>query len=145
MIIKSLAFSVMMAGSAVAGPDRVSLSLGSSHVNLGDGWEEVNPGAFLTWERDRVNYSVGAFRNSHGKGAIAAFVGYDVIQSGDFEAGLFIGAALYPGDGRYYDVHVGDLIPMGGIQVQYKNTFVQYMPTNADAGVMTFGLTWELN
>ena len=60
--------------------------------------------------------------------------------------GLFAGAAYYPDDGLRVSVHLGDLVPLGGVQAIWGPAFVQFNPQDggeADA-VVTFGLTVPL-
>ncbi len=60
-----LSLSLCLFATALeAGPDRFSILLGSKHIG-GTGFNEVNPGFFVTWERERSSLSVGAFMNSY--------------------------------------------------------------------------------
>lgn len=126
--------AVMQASSAVAGPDRVSILMGSYHVDAKLDFNQSNPGVFLTWENPKVSYSVGVYDNSFNKTSVAVTAAIPVIRGGDFEASLFAGLALYPEDGRMFAVHVGDLVPIGGVQMRYKNVFMQVIPSD---GAMT--------
>lgn len=55
-----------MAAAAFAGPDRVSILIGSRHYPSGN-YEELNPGVFVGWYDNRGNdWTVGAYRNSYG-------------------------------------------------------------------------------
>jgi hypothetical protein len=130
---------------AVAGPDRVSFLFGSHHLAASSDFEELNPGVFLTWDR-RLDYSVGVFRNSYGRGAIAALAALPVYERGAFQLDLFAGAAYYPEDGRRFRAHLGDIIPMGGLQMRYGYAFAQIIPSDgrdADA-IVSFGVTVPL-
>ena len=129
----------------MAGPDRVSILLGSEHVGATANFKEVNPGVFLTWE-GRFDWTVGVFRNSYGRGALAGTVAMPLYEEGRFSLDAFLGAAYYPEDGRNFKVHVGDVIPIGGLQARYGNVFMQVLPMDgsvADA-VVSFGLTFGL-
>lgn len=142
--------SIVLAGclfgtSSLAGPDRVSILTGSHHIGAAVSFEEVNPGVFITWE-DRaagLDYSLGAFRNSYGRGSVAALAALPVVSWRSGEVALFGGAALYPRDGRTFRAHLGDVVPVGGVQIRQGNSFVQIMPGDgrvADA-VVSFGFT----
>tara|TARA_R110002094_G_scaffold160396_2_gene145780 strand:- start:46 stop:486 length:441 start_codon:yes stop_codon:yes gene_type:complete len=127
------------------GPDRVSILLGSRHYGA-DGFQEVNPGLFLTWERD-MDISIGVFRNSYNKAAIAATVAVPVVEWDQGNISLFAGAAYYPEDGRLQKIHLGDVIPIGGIQARHKDIFFQLTPLDGDPvkGLLAFGVTWAID
>lgn len=61
-----------------------------------------------------LELSVGAYRNSYGRGSLAATVALPVARWRDGEVSIFAGAALYPQDGRQFRAHLGDLVPMAG-------------------------------
>ena len=131
--------------SATAGPDRVSVLLGSRHFGATTAFQEINPGVFLTWER-KLDWTVGVFRNSYGRGAIAGTAALPLIEEGKFSLDAFLGAAYYPKDGRNFAVHIGDIVPIGGLQARYGNMFMQVIPQDGrDASaVVSFGLTFGL-
>lgn len=142
--LAALAF-VLCASSVQAGPDRISFSLGSHHVN-GHGFEEINPGVFLTWEKPKLHWTGGIYRNSYGRATVAATLYLPLIRWDNGNAGPFLGAAHYPKDGRRMAMHFGDVIPLAGLQVRHRNIFAQVIPGNgsyADA-VITFGVTFSL-
>lgn len=127
---------------AYAGPDRVSVTLGSQHIGSTYDFDNRNLGLFLSWG----NTSVGAYHNSFGKTSVAVTQALPLIRKDDAEIGLFVGLSLYPGDGDKFVVHVGDVVLIGGVQARYKNAFIQVMPgdgANLDA-VVTAGLTFKL-
>ena len=130
--------------AVIADPDRVSILLGARHIG-GAGLEEFNPGVFVTWER-RVDWSVGVYRNSYGNGSIAATVAAPVARWRGGEAAIFGGVAWYPGTGRHEVAHVGDVVPIGGLQVRHGNAFAQFIPLDGKpvAAVVSFGLTFRL-
>lgn len=139
---------LLLAAPAHADPDRLSLLLGSAHIG-GDGFDGRNPGVFATWE-DRalgLDYSLGAYRNSYGRGSIAATAALPVIEWRDGAVALFAGAALYPSDGRRFRAHVGDLVPIGGVQIRHRHLFLQIMPSDGAAvdAVIAGGITWEID
>jgi hypothetical protein len=146
-MIRALILFLALSAPAHAGPDRVSLMLGSHHVAASAVFEEVNPGIFLTWE-DRafgLDYTVGAFRNSFGRGAVAGLVAWPVWQQGETQAALFAGVAHYPGDGRRHRFHAGDFIPVAGLQIRHRNVFAQIMPSDGRTAraVVAVGLTFK--
>lgn len=139
-------------GAAVAGPDRFSVLLGSKHVG-GAGFEEVNPGIFLTWDNafeafgQPIGLNLGVFRNSYGRPGMAATASLPIFQRGSFDLGLFGGTALYPVDGRRFAVHVGDFVPIAGLQARWGNAFVQVIPSDGKPvqAIVSFGLTFKLD
>ena len=141
-----LSLSLCLFATALeAGPDRFSILLGSKHIG-GTGFNEVNPGFFATWERERSVVSVGAFMNSYERGSIAAtsYRPLKLWSEGDF--GIVGGWALYPEIGRNFSTHLGeDVVVIGGLQARYRNTFVQLIPMNAESadGLISFGFTFS--
>lgn len=128
-----------------AGPDRASVLLGSRHIGA-TGYEEFNPGVFLTWEWDRVQWNVGVYQNSYGKPSAAATVALPIIRWDDGELSAFLGGAYYPEDGRHQAIHLGDFIPMGGVQLRHRSLFMQVFPMDGKPvdAIISFGLTFEL-
>ncbi len=139
--------AALWGGLPALAQDRVAILLGSHHVNATSDFEEVNPGAFLTWEGQRFDWTVGGFRNSYGGGSAAAMVALPVFERGVAQIALTGGLALYPGDGHRFDVHVGDVIPLLGVQARYGNAFVQAFPGDGSTtdAVLSFGLTFGLS
>ncbi|MFY9237581.1 MAG: hypothetical protein WAO78_01650 [Roseovarius sp.] len=134
------------AASPGAAQDRVSILLGSHHVNASFDFEEFNPGAFLTWEGARVDWTVGGFRNSYGGASAAVMLGLPIYERGEAQIALTGGLAVYPGDGRRFAVRAGDVVPLGGIRARYGNAFVQVFPSdgNTTDAIISFGLTFSL-
>lgn len=135
---------------AQAGPDRLSFLLGSHHVDAASEFEEVNPGVFLTWEDAAMNgtldLTAGVFRNSYDRGAAAVTLAFPVWETGAWQVDLFAGLAWYPEDGRRFRVSAGDVVPLGGLQVRWRNLFVQAIPQDgveADL-VLSFGVSFPL-
>jgi hypothetical protein len=125
-----------------AGPDRVSITLGSQHVGSTYEFDNRNLGLFLSWG----STSVGVYHNSFSKTSVAVTQALPLIRKDDAEVNLFVGLSLYPGDGDKFVAHVGNVVLIGGVQARYKNAFIQVMPgdgVNLDA-VVTAGLTFEL-
>lgn len=133
----------------VSGPDSLAVLLGSYHVN-GSGFEEVNPGLFLTWEDaglgGHVDFGVGAFRNSYGGASLSVSAAYPLVRTPDWGVDLFAALAWYPGDGDQFSHALGDLVPLAGLQARYRNVFVQAIPSagaRVDA-TLTYGLVVDL-
>jgi hypothetical protein len=125
-----------------AGPNRVSITLGSQHVGSTYEFDNRNLGLFLSWG----NTSIGVYHNSFSKTSVAVTQALPLIRKDDAEVNLFVGLSLYPGDGDKFVAHVGDVVLIGGVQARYENAFIQVMPgdgVNLDA-VVTAGLTFEL-
>ena len=146
-LVCTFILATLLPVTAMAGPDRVSVLLGSEHFGATRDFQEFNPGVFLTWEQQTIDYTIGAFYNSYeGVSALAA-VGYDFEIAPEFEIGAFLGLAHYPGEGDQFDVSVGDVVPIGGLQARYRNVFAQFIPADGASvdSLLTFGLTFELN
>lgn len=136
-----------MPTAAMADPDRVSILLGSHHVNATRDFQEVNPGVILTWERQALGYSVGTYYNSYEDISVLGAVNYGFEIAPEFELGVFGGLAWYPGEGDQFDHSIGDAVPLVGVQTRYRNAFVQFIPADGNAldGLVTFGLTFGLD
>lgn len=133
MIRALLAAAALLAAPAHAGPDRLSILLGSHHMGARTDFDARNPGLFLTWE-DRGNrgldLSLGAYRNSYGRGALAATLALPLARWPGGQAALFLGVALYPKDGRTFRASLGDLVPLGGLQLRHRHWFMQIIPSD---------------
>lgn len=130
---------------AEAGPDRWSVLLGSKHIGE-QGFNEINPGLFATWEGERFGYSLGAFVNSYERGAVSATAHMPFKAWEGGMIGGFAGLAWYPKDGRRIETHIGgDVIAIGGVEVRHRNVFMQYIPVidRDSRGVFSFGVTWD--
>lgn len=141
-----LAAAVLAPVSAGADPDRLSILLGAQHPGAERSFEQSNPGIFFTWE-DRalgLDYSIGAYRNSFGRASVAATAALPVIERGQFQASVFAGLALYPGNGDEFALHAGDVVPIAGLQARLGHGFVQVMPGDGMA-IISFGLTFPLD
>lgn len=154
------AAGIVAAAPAFSGPDRVSLMLGSHHVNIQIEVEEVNPGVFLEWDLNetpafleglpeterRPSTVAGAFRNSFGDGALALALSMPVYDAAALEFDLVLGGAWYPGNGERVAVAIGDFVPIGALRVVYDNAFLLAFPgdgKNFDA-LFAFGVTFPL-
>lgn len=146
LIWLAMTCTVLLAGSASAGPDRLSILLGSEHNGATRNFQEVNPGVFLTWER-RFNYSVGVYYNSYEDISPLVSVGYDWEVAPRLDLGVFFAVSVYPGEGDEFRTSIGDVVPFVGLQARYRNFFVQFIPADGDSvdSVFTFGLTFELD
>lgn len=142
-----LALMCLLPSGAVADPDRVSLLLGSEHLGATRSFNEFNPGVFLTWETKTLDYSVGSFYNSYEGVSALGSVGYNFEIAPHLDVGAFAALAYYPGEGDQFEVSVGDVVPIVGLQTRYRQAFVQFIPADGDTvdGLVTFGLTFDLN
>lgn len=106
----------------------------------------MNPGVFLTWRGQTFDTSVGVFRNSYGRAAIAATAAYPFYEVDWVRLSAFAGAAYYREDGRRFRVHAGDFIPLAGLQAEVGPTFFQIIPGDGEEAdfLFTFGLTIPL-
>jgi len=141
--MKALAFSLAVLAAPAAAQDRVSILLGSHHVDAAYDFEETNPGLFLTWDQ----VTLGTYVNSYGRTSVAATYALPLAAGQDWAVDLFAGAALYPENGRDFAVHLGDVVPIGGLQGRYRNLFVQIMPSDGKAtdAIVAFGVTFSLD
>lgn len=141
------ATAAIIATTATAGPDRVSVLVGSKHFGS-SGFNEKNYGVFLTWEDlGPVDVSVGAFKNSYYKTSVAVTAALPVYDWGTGEISLFAGIAHYPEDGRNFKYGMQDIVPIGGIQARQGNMFVQFTPMDGKPvdALIAFGFTMSLN
>lgn len=139
-----IAALIAATSQASAGPDRLSLLIGSKHVGAERDFNEKNPGIFATWEnRGAFDLSLGVYKNSFSHTSIAATAALPFYEKGEFQASVFGGLALYPGDGDEFMIHAGDVVPLGGLQVRYRNAFLQAMPAG-DMTVISAGITVPL-
>lgn len=80
-----IALCLLLPNIAAAGPDRVSVLLGSAHIGAapsirdGRGYNQINPGLFLTWETDHVDWTIGAYLNSFERGSVSATAGLPIF------------------------------------------------------------------
>jgi len=115
-----LAIAICLAATSAQAdivPDRVSILAGSKHFGThGYDFNEVNPGLALTWDFDRTDITVGAYRNSFNEMSYTLTVGYDLIKTDALEVGPFIGLATYKGYTDWFPVSWGDVVPVGGVQ-----------------------------
>lgn len=134
----------------VAGPDSVAVLLGSHHVN-GSGFEEFNPGVFVSWHGaalgGRADLGFGGYRNSYDRFSLAVTTAYPFLRTPDWEFDLFAALAWYPGDGDRFGHAFGDLVPIAGLQLRYQNVFVQAIPAGGDTvdATLSYGLVFDLN
>jgi hypothetical protein len=143
----AVAVAVLAACPVMADPDRAHLLVGSDHIGAAAGFNEFNPGLFLSWETHWGAWSAGAFVNSYGAASVAGFASLSLAGGPGWDVSLFAGAAHYPGDGRRFAVHAGDWVPLGGLQVRADPFFVQVMPSDGRAvdAVLAMGLTWAID
>ncbi len=144
-MIRIILSLILLAVPVHAGPDRISFLLGSEHFGATSDFQEFNPGAFFTWDRGN-EYSLGAFYNSYADISVAGTVGWPVWRFDQGQVNLLTGIAWYPGDGRRFGVHVGDFVPLLGVQARYGNGFAQIIPSDGVAvdAIFAAGLTFEL-
>lgn len=120
----------LLASPALAEPDRVSILIGSHHVNAKIDFEQTNPGVFFTWEGDTLDFSVGAYRNSFGRPSVSATFGLPVVEWDRGDISLLGGLAYYPEDGRTFALHVGDVVPIVGLSLRHDPFAIQIMPSD---------------
>ena len=143
----AVAVATLTAATGAAAQDRVSILLGSHHVNAKTNFEEFNPGAFITWEGETLDWTVGGFRNSYGGGSAAVTVGYPVLRRPWGQVALMGGLAIYPNEGNRFKYHAGDVIPLVGVRARVGNGFVQVFPSDGKTtdAIISFGLTFDVS
>ncbi|MGZ2257883.1 hypothetical protein [Roseobacter sp. A03A-229] len=147
MKLHALILAAALPTTALAGPDRLSILLGSEHFDAQEDFREFNPGVFLTWEGPTFDYTVGVFQNSYSNVSPLISIGYDIEVATEFEVGAFAGLAIYPGEGDRFDHSIGNVVPLIGLQARYRNFFAQLLPADGQStdGVLAFGLTFALD
>jgi hypothetical protein len=145
---------LLVATQAVArGPDRVSFLAASYHLGATEDFNQFNPGVFLTWEGPfrpfglvdtTAQYSIGVYYNSYSRTSEAATMAVEVLPFRNGALDLFAGIANYPEDGRRFSAHLGDVIPLGGVQLRLGHVFAQAIPCFCQAVdvIFGFGLTF---
>lgn len=133
-----------------AGPDSIAVLFGSHHVGA-SGFEEANPGVFLSWHevafQGRVDLGFGAFRNSYGRGSVAVTANLPMIREDDWGLDVFSALAWYPDNGEQFSHSIEDIVPIVGLQARWRNVFVQAIPGgggDVDA-TLTYGLVFALD
>lgn len=137
--------------AAEAGPDQVSILLGSYHVGATRDFEEFNPGVILTWKellwQNRLDVGFGIFRNSYGDASVVATTALPLVRDRNWGLDLFAALATYPGEGDQFSHSIGDVVPIAGLQARYRNVFVQAIPSGGNSvdATLTYGLTFALD
>lgn len=144
-MIRAFLVLLLLAAPAHA-QDRMSVLVGSTHIG-GSGYDGRNPGLFLSWDRAGLEWSLGAFRNSYGRGSVAATIGLPVARWARGQASLFAGVAWYPKDGRRFRANLGEVVPVGGVQIRQGSWFVQIMPSDGRPvrAILSTGLTFPIH
>jgi hypothetical protein len=143
-ILFTLTIWVLAAFPVQAGPDRLSFSVGSLHVNPTSDFNEFNPGVFLTWDRTARKYHLGAYYNSYSRISVGAFAAYPIAGNENFTVDILYGAAYYPEDGRNFPYSWGDIVPILGLQTRIGYFFGQVFPGDGDVvdAIISVGLTF---
>ena len=76
------------------------------------------------------------------KNHFSPFIGFPVYRSGSFSAEFFGGWAHYPGEGRKSRAGVGDVLPLAGLRLQFRQVFVNFIPSDGVVtdGIVSFGI-----
>lgn len=145
-MIRVIALILALLAMPAAAQDRITLMLGSAHVADGGRYDGRNPGLILTWESTRADISIGAYRNSYGRGSLVAMAALPVITRDDWRLGLALGLAWYPQDGRTFPVHLGDVVPLAGLQLRHRNLALLILPGDGRTSRATIaaGLTFPI-
>ncbi|MEM9853685.1 MAG: hypothetical protein AAF841_04440 [Pseudomonadota bacterium] len=143
----ALACAAICAGAPlIAGPDRISILLGSEHFGSG-GFEEFNPGLFATWEGTRADFSLGAYRNSYAGTSVAVSAALPLAEWETGALDAFAALAYYDNADDIARYHFADIVPLAGLQLRQGFVFAQFVPMDGapvDA-LLTFGITFPLN
>ncbi|MEH6773852.1 MAG: hypothetical protein V7668_08010 [Cereibacter changlensis] len=137
--------AVFCASPSWSEPDRLSLLIGSAHIDASRDYQQINPGVFATWE-DRaggLDYSLGIYRNSYDGVSVAGTAALPLFEVASAEVSLLAGAALYPGEGRSFRFHIGDVAAFVGLQIRRDPVFLQVIPGGGSdpAAIISFGIT----
>lgn len=154
MQVKQAVFAATLAISSVtaanAGPDQISILLGSHHVGATRDFEEFNPGVIVTWKEllwnNRLDVGVGVFRNSYGDASAVVTTAFPLLRNQNWGLDVFAALATYPGEGDQFSHSIGDVVPIAGLQARYRNVFVQAIPSGGNSvdATLTYGLTFAL-
>ena len=141
----ALATTLAAGNLAAAGPDRLSILLGSEHLGSNGQFNGQNPGLFLSWDGDNeTSLTIGAYKNSYSRTSWSITGHWRPLDLGQAQAGIFAGVAHYPGDGRRFAAHLGgDWVPIGGLEILAGNLFFQFIPGDGKhvAGILATGIT----
>lgn len=143
--------AILSNAQAEAGPDRLSVLLGSEHIGATRDFEEFNPGLFLIWTNalwgDRLDYGFGAFRNSYGDGSAALLTAYPFVRTKNWGLEVFGALAWYPNNGDQFSHAIDDIVPVAGLQARYRFLFMQVLPAGGQGvdATVTYGLSLPLN
>ncbi|WP_133057635.1 hypothetical protein [Falsiruegeria litorea] len=138
------------ASAADAGPDQISILLGSHHIGATRDFEEFNPGVIVTWKEllwnNRLDVGVGVFRNSYGDASAVVTTAFPLVRNKNWGLDVFAALATYPGEGDQFSHSIGDVVPIAGLQARYRNVFVQAIPSGGSSvdATLTYGLTFAL-
>ena len=128
-------------------PDRVSILIGSEHVNASKEFTELNPGVFLSWDCNNIMLTAGIYENSLGDPSPSALVSYEIYEYQDFSLSAFAGISYFPETDGLDLEYSSHYVPLVGLQTNYKNIFMQLIPgvENQFDMLITAGLRFELN
>jgi hypothetical protein len=150
-MIRTTAIAFILAASSATAdmaPDRVSILAGSRHIGAAGMFNETNPGVMLTWSDviGSADLTVGAYHNSYSDTSTIATMSLPVINWDGGELSVFGGFAHYPDQGDNIAIGIGDVIPMGGFQINHGNLFAQVIPMNGKPvdAIVSFGFTFEV-
>lgn len=137
----------LSAAPAFAEPDRWYVMLGSHHINTQAGYapfEEVNPGIFALWEGQRIDTIAGVYRNSFGRVSVSLAAQKTIIDTPYADLSVFVGAALYPGNGDNFMIHAGDVVPIAGVNIQVGRALITVVPGDGRSHDAVAAISFEI-
>ena len=142
-VVAALAFALGAAAPVAAQPDRLTIPLLSLHHEGDSDHNWATPGVFATWDRPRISYSAGVYLNSHRRLSVAFAAAVPIWRPGDWTISAFGGIALYPGEGRRFDLSFGDWVPGIGAEIRRGRFVAQVFPSSdrIEDVVVTLGIT----
>ncbi|WP_162617589.1 hypothetical protein [Yoonia maritima] len=128
-------------------PDRVSILVGSEHLNATTEFTEINPGVFLSWDCHKTMFTAGIYKNSLGDPSPSALVSYELYEYQDFSLSAFAGISYFPEIDELDLEYESHYVPLVGLQTNYKNIFMQFIPgvENQFDMLVTAGLRFDLD
>lgn len=128
-------------------PDRWYAMIGSNHVNTRPGYQpfnETNPGLFALWQGQRLDTIAGIYRNSFGRTSVSLAAQKTLIGGEHAALSVFAGAALYPGNGENFALHLGDVVPVIGINLQAGPALITVLPGDGKSHDAVVALSLEI-
>lgn len=146
--MSTIGIVVIALGGCSHRPDRLTVMAGSHHVAAAEGekFNPINPGLIARFPGDFIDINVGGYVNSYGRPSATVLASLPIIETDNLDVAVFAGAAYYPEDGRRFAYSMGDIVPVGGIEVRAGHFAIQIMPSDCvyTCAVVSAGLSFAL-